>query len=405
VGVLSEIPGVDDQAANEEPFNVLVLGLDRRPSEGDLPTRTDTIFVVRVDPLTDTASMLGVPRDLWVEIPYRDGSGYFEDRVNTAYVTGEQEGYDGGGVGLVEEVVEHNLGIDIDHHVIIDFEGFIDVIDELGGIDVYVPEPVYDPFYSDTEAPGDYTPIDLDVGVHHFDGKEALRYARTRYGSSDLDRIQRQQRVIFAALDKATELDFLKVTKLKSLWDEYRGAIDTDISDFQIGGFALMAAEIEQESIVALSIGHATYPFTGPQGQAALGFDPDLVDQVVFAFLSDSALAQEEALVEIQNANGTKGLARIVAEFLAGHGFAGGSLTPVGGSPALNPVTEIIDFNGKTHTAARLANVLDIPSERVRNAGAEDQALRTTDADVLVIIGPDADPAAFGGGAPASGGG
>jgi polyisoprenyl-teichoic acid--peptidoglycan teichoic acid transferase len=349
-----------------------------------------------VDPLTKTASMVGVPRDLWVEIPYSDGSGYFEQRVNTAYVAGESEGYEGGGIGLVKEVVEHNLGIEIDHHMIIDFEGFKEVIDGLGGIDVYVPEPVYDPTYSDTELLGDYTPIDLEVGTHHLDGTMALAYARTRFDSSDLERIERQQRVIFASLDKATELDFLRVQKLSSLWDEYKGAVDTDISDFQIPGFAALAAQIDQDRIVALSIGHATYAFTGPNGEAALGFDPELVNEVVLAFMSDSELLQEEALVEIQNGAGEDGLARVVAEFLSGQGFARQSLLP-SGPTTFSPSTEIINFNGKEHTAARLASLLAVPSENIRAAGEADAALRNTDADVLVILGSDADAEAFSG--------
>jgi LCP family protein required for cell wall assembly len=394
VGVVGVLPGVDDQAGDQEPFNVLVLGLDRRPSEGDLPSRTDTLFVVRVDPLSNTASILGVPRDLWVDIPYADGSGYFQDRVNTAYVTGESEGYDGGGIGLVEDVVEDNLNIEVDHHVIIDFEGFKQLIDELGGIDVYVSEPVYDPYYSDSELLGDYNPIDLDVGVHHMDGEDALAYARTRFDSSDLDRIQRQQRVIFAALDKASEQNFLRVDKLTSLWDDYKDTIETDVSDFQAPGFAALASQIDQDKIVALSIGHATFPFTGPQGQAALEWDRDLVAEVVTAFSSDNVLLQEEAFVEIQNGAGSNGLAKVVADFLAGQGFTRSSLRAAGPVEAVR-VTEIIDYSGKDHTAARLASALGLSRDRIRNASDDDGALRSTDADVLLILGTDTDESRF----------
>ena len=77
----------------------------------------------------------------------------------------------------------------------------------MGGIDVDVPEALYDPTYSETELPGDYFPLDFSPGLQHMDGKTALGYARSRYNSSDLDRIQRQQRVIFAAMDKALSLE------------------------------------------------------------------------------------------------------------------------------------------------------------------------------------------------------
>ena len=142
------------------------MGLDRRPREGDILTRTDTMMVVTIDPQTKTAGILGIPRDMYVEIPNEDG-GYFEERINTALSTGEIYNYPGGGRQLAKDTIERNLGIKIDHYVIIDFQGFEEVIDSLGGIDVDVPEALYDPYYSETELPGDYFPLDFPRAAAH----------------------------------------------------------------------------------------------------------------------------------------------------------------------------------------------------------------------------------------------
>ena len=227
------LPGVDGEGTSggNEPINILVLGIDRRPSEGDDPTRTDTIFIVRADPTTDSAKLLGIPRDAMVDIPFKDGSGTYEDRINTVYVQGEQEDYEGGGIGLLKQVLAAEpFGIPIDKHVIVDFDGFETLIDALGGVEVDVTEEVYDPYYSETELPGDYFPQHFYPGRQLMDGRTALAYSRIRFSSDDLDRIQRQQRVIFAAIAKAKSLNLLNDDPV-DLWNTYNDTISTDISN------------------------------------------------------------------------------------------------------------------------------------------------------------------------------
>lgn len=393
IGGLPALPGVQQDAEGPAGrINILVMGLDRRPREGNEPTRTDTMFVLTIDSDTKTAGILGIPRDLWVEVPYRDGSGFYQARVNTAYVTGESQGYAGGGPGLAEKVIEHNLGISVDHYVIIDFEGFIEIIDELGGIDVYVPEEVYDPFYSRTELPGDYYPLSFEVGEQHMDGETALDYSRTRYGSSDLDRIQRQQQVIFAAIDKALERRLVDIDKLVNLWGRYKDAIETDINDLQAPGFAALAAGIDPARISALSLGAATRGWTTPDGAQVLLVDKEMVQQLIQALFSDQQLSKEAALVEVQNGAGADGLAAQVVDYLAEFGFSSSSLTAANTvDGAVHPLTEIIDFSGKNHTVERLASLLAVPPEQVRPAEPDDRALSTINgADILVILGADA---------------
>ena len=397
VGGLGALPGVQGGDGNQDPINFLVMGLDRRPREGTTPTRTDTMFVLTIDPKTKVAGILGIPRDLWVEIPTRDGGSYFQSRINTAYETGELQGYSGGGAALAKKVIERNLGIKIDHYVVIDFQGFIQVIDDLGGIDLYVEEEIDDPYYSETELPGDYTPLHFDIGQQHMDGQTALDYSRTRFGSSDLDRIHRQQQVIFAAIDAALEQRLVSASNLVGMWKKYKGAITTDVNDIQAPGFATLAAQIDPANIRALSLGSATVPWTTPDGAAVLLPDKDLVLQLVQAIFSDQQVTDEGALVEVQNGATIDGLAEQVTAYLSEFGFLSdrlaGTTSPSGAAQAQ---TEIIDFTGKQATAQRLASLLAVPPELVRSAGPSDRALATVaNADILVILGEDAQNLTF----------
>jgi len=393
LGGLGGLPGVDSGGAGEGDLregriNILVMGLDRRPREGEAPARTDTLFVLTIDPHRKTAGILGIPRDLWVEIPGKDG-GTFEERINSAYVIGSVNNYDGGGPGLAMEVVEDTLDIPIHHYVVVDFEGFVEVIDGLGGIDVEVAEEIDDPYYSWTELPGDYDPQYFEPGVQHMDGLTALAYARIRRSSDDLDRIQRQQRVMFAVMDKALSLNVL--ANAVDLWGEYKGAVDTDFNDLQIPGLAALAAQIPPDRVSALSLGPATVAYITPEGAAVLLTDDEGVQRLVQALFSDQQLLEEEALVEVQNGTGTEGLASEAVSYFVEMGFPASGLVVADADDGLyHTTTEIVDFTGKTYTAQRLADWLGLPSERIRAARAEDSDLTTISADIVVILGDDA---------------
>jgi LCP family protein required for cell wall assembly len=390
---LGNLPGVDSGESEGDSIggsriNVLVMGLDRRPREGDAPARTDTIFILTIDPQGKTAGILGIPRDLWVEIPTKDGSGYLNERINTAYVLGEMNDYDGGGPGLAMATIEHAIGVKVDHYVVIDFEGFREVIDAMGGVDVDVPTYLRDDLYSETELPGDYDPQEFEPGVQHMDGSRALAYARIRRGTSDLDRIQRQQRIMFAVMDKALSLNVF--TNALDLWKQYKDAIDTDINDFQIPGFAKLVADIPPERIVAVSLGPATVPYMTPQGAAVLMAAPEGIQQVVEALFFDQQLLGEAALVEVQNGTGDPGLATGVVDYLVSMGLPGSSVVISNApEPDLAQPSAILDYTGKRYTAERLAEWLGLPADRIRSAGPEDVALKTGEADIVVIVGED----------------
>ena len=386
---LPPLPGVDQENDAEGTISILVMGLDRRPNEGDAPTRTDTIFVVTIDARSKAAGILGVPRDSWVDVPFLSGNGFYKARINSVYATGETLGYDGGGAALLQEVVEQNFGIPTDRYLIIDFEGFVEIIDELGGIDVFVSKEIYDPTYSRTELPNDFYPLFFEVGEHHMDGQTALDYSRTRFGSSDLDRIQRQQQVIFAAIDKALEQRLFDIDKLLGLWGRYKDTIQTDINDLQAPGYAALAAQIDPSRIAALSLASASVNYIGPNGERVLLIDKGIVQQLVDALFSNQQLSSEAAIVEVQSSSAS--LAEQVVNYLAGFGFPTDALaTGDTGTGGFLPLTEIIDFSGKEHTVERLASLLDVSPGQVRRAEAGDAGLNTVEnADIVVVLGAD----------------
>jgi LCP family protein required for cell wall assembly len=171
----------------EERPTFLVLGIDRRPDEQ--LARTDSILLANVDLSGRRGTVISVPRDLVVSIP-----GYYADRINGVYALGESEKRPGGGLGLLRETIERNFGVRVDHHVVVDFSCFRGTVDALGGVQVSVPERIYDPYYP-TEDYG-YKVVRFEPGPQWLNGERALEYARTRYGDTDFGRMRRQQQLL-----------------------------------------------------------------------------------------------------------------------------------------------------------------------------------------------------------------
>ncbi len=216
---------------------VLLLGADTRPSErNSARPRTDSMMLLMVDPQLKVAGVLSIPRDLWVDIP-----GYGLNRINTAYVWG--------GGDLAMETVQYNLGVRVNYYVLVEFNAFTTLIDEIGGIDVYVPYTIYDPTYPDM-AYG-YDPFYITAGQHHMDGATALKYVRTRHSDSDFGRAQRQQDVLFAIRERVLSLNMLPtlVQKAPTLYATLSDSIETNMTLDQMISLALLAQDIPRENI------------------------------------------------------------------------------------------------------------------------------------------------------------
>jgi polyisoprenyl-teichoic acid--peptidoglycan teichoic acid transferase len=208
----------------QERINVLLLGTDERPDEYG-PPRTDTMMLVTLDLRHKTAGMISLPRDLWVPIPGYD----ITTKINTAYVVGERRGYPGGGPQLAKDTVSSFIGRPVEYYARVNFNGFVRVIDMIGGIDIHVASTIHDDLYP-TEDYG-VELFHLAAGPQHLDGETALKYVRTRHGDSDYGRANRQQQVIQAVLDKVLSADMIPtlVSKAPELTATMRDSFGTDI--------------------------------------------------------------------------------------------------------------------------------------------------------------------------------
>ncbi|HEY8489832.1 MAG TPA: LCP family protein [Dehalococcoidia bacterium] len=281
--VAVSVPGLDSDTDADRRLNILVLGLDRRPEadggpEG--PGRSDSIYVVSVDLGTHDARVLGIPRDLWVDVPVGDGA-WAPGRINEAYAYGEAAS-PGRGPAYAAMAVERNLGIPVDHWVVIDWEGFKTIIDALGGVDVLVEEELADPEHPDVLAafPGGV----VTPGLHHMDGEQALGYARTRHSErGDLDRIHRQQQIMLAVLRRAVSVRAPE--QALELWRRYSAAVITDVAPWQVPGLALVAGDLREHNVKMFSLGDAVYDWQSPTGALALRADEQEQARIIDAFL------------------------------------------------------------------------------------------------------------------------
>jgi len=179
-------------------LNVLLLGTDGRATDNGV-ARTDTIILATVNAADSYVGLLSIPRDLWVRLP--DGS---DNRINTAHFFAEAN-VRGSGPRAVVQTVSDNFGLSVHRYARIDFEGFVRIVDSVGGLTVDVKAPLVDYEYP-TAAYGTEE-VRFDAGVQHMNGARALQYARIRHGSSDFLRGKRQQAVIAAFAERLLQPD------------------------------------------------------------------------------------------------------------------------------------------------------------------------------------------------------
>jgi polyisoprenyl-teichoic acid--peptidoglycan teichoic acid transferase len=236
--------------------NILLMGLDGNTRDGRF-RRADSIIVVSIDPATNSASMIGIPRDLYVSI--NSPKGVIRNRVNTAYVWGELYNYPGGGPALQMRTVGEVLGIPIHHYVSVYFDGFAKLIDAIGGIDIDVQQPIRDNFTGWTFA----------AGPQHLDGKRSLQFARSRYSTSDFSRGRRQQQVILAAVEKITKAGMLP--KLPVILPAVAESFRSDMSIRDLLALAGLGYKIDRSSIKTAQVDETMcQSWRAPDGAAVL---------------------------------------------------------------------------------------------------------------------------------------
>ena len=370
-------------------INVLVMGLDYRDWQAnDGPPRTDTMILLTLDPLTKTAGMLSIPRDMWVNIP-----GFDYGKINTAYFLGESFKLPGGGPGLAMKTVEEFLGVPIQYYAQIDFNAFVDFVDRIDGITITVPqEIVVDPL-----GPGNT--VTLKPGEQHVYGPVALAYARARYTENgDIDRAARQQQVIMGIRNRIMKANVFPrvLAQAPQIYQEISAGIHTNMSLNQAIQLALLVAQIPVDTIRQRVIGTDAFSFgTSPDGLSILKPIPDkirLIRDEVFTTggpVGPAAVAQnpselmkaEAARISVQNGTQTPGLASRTSQYFKSLGLNVIEET----NSELNNYSMIIMYTGKPYTAGYLAKLMDIPESRIFNRSDPPNP----QVDIVVILGND----------------
>jgi LCP family protein required for cell wall assembly len=284
----------------QETVNFLLIGSDRRPGGS---FRTDTMVIAILRPNEGQVSLISIPRDLWVSIPE-----WGNQRINTAYQRGVSVGYPGGGPGLLKDTILYNLGIRIDHTAMVEFDGFRQIVDTLGGVDVPVSCPytdwrLIDPSYN-PENENNWHLYTAGPGVIHMDGDLALWYARSRQRSSDFDRGRRQQEVLRALFMQALQAGTL--SRIPELYNNLRSTVETDLGLGDVLQLALYAPKMTNADIRSYYI---RPPFVSSwiteSGAYVLLPNEGLLQSMLTEAMSPSTQIVEKQAVVIDVMNGT----------------------------------------------------------------------------------------------------
>ncbi len=227
----------------DDSITFLLIGTDTSTNKA---FRTDTLIIVNIQPEHEIVTMISIPRDLFVYIP-----GWTMSRINTAWGHGQSIGYPGGGAGLLKDTILYNLGVEIDHIALVDFDGFRQIVNTLGGIDIplvcsYQDWHIIDP-NKDAQDEDNWELYTVGPGVVHMDGDLALWYARSRLRSSDFDRGRRQQEVLRAIFERGLSLNI--IPQVPQLFTEMQDAVITDIGPGDLPTFIPLVSDLRSSQI------------------------------------------------------------------------------------------------------------------------------------------------------------
>jgi len=332
-------------------INILLLGIGGPGHDGaDL---TDTILLASVDPITDKTVLLSIPRDLWVKI---QGNGY--SKINAAYANGKEQsssktqaGQEEAGIALLDKTLQPVLdGVNIHYHVLLDFSAFKQMVDAVGGVQVNVPETLYDPTIA---WENHNNPVIARKGLQSFNGDQALLYVRSRETSSDFARGERQRLVITALKQKVFSAGtFSNPLKVSSLLDSLGQNVYTDFSSSDIKCLYHQISTIPASAIQSLDM--VTPPntllTTGNMNGLSIVepreglFNYSKIHSFLHTSLPDGLILKENAKLSLYNATDRPGLATSQAALLKEYGY-NVIKTDSPASSSNPPTTTIVDLS------------------------------------------------------------
>lgn len=345
---------------SEDRVNILLLGVGGAGHDG--PQLSDTIIFGSFRPSTKELGLISIPRDLTVFVP---GQGY--RKINAVNALAEQA-KSGSGRDAAAKTVGEMLDQPVPYTVKIDFRGFADVIDALGGVDVYVDRNFTDTTFPVDDGLGSVKTISFVQGWAHMNGATALEYARSRHGGNgegtDFARAARQQKLLLAFKDRALSMDvILNPTKLSRIMGIIQKNVETNMTAFEMIKFAKYIPDVSADRIalhVLDSSGGLLYETYINSAYVLLPYEEDWSDLKSLAsniyahdipgtrtpLPSPSEKPSEALTIEIQNGTQTTGLAGDTAQLLQSSGFTVSLVTNA--EDRNTPKTTIYDFTDGT---------------------------------------------------------
>jgi LCP family protein required for cell wall assembly len=302
---------------------ILAVGCDSSSDQG----LADTIIVMVLSPNTGDISALSIPRDSRVEIP-----GVGVRRINASHVTG--------GMPLTIQTVELLLGLPIDKHIEISVPGIVKLVDAIGGVDIDVEKRMK---YRDRSQ---HLDIDLQPGMQHLDGTQAMGYVRFRHDAEgDIGRMERQRHFLRTVITQITKQS--NVSRLPQLAQAFTEIVNTDLSVKDLLTLKKLVEQAGPDGIRAESLPAEPVMI---HGQSMLELNPDKVREAVGRVLRGQGLA-----VRVLNGTDTAGLAAKVASQLE---EAGCDITEVANAAEKSDTTFIISHRGGSRRAERVSEWL-----------------------------------------------
>ena len=379
----------------KERLNVLLVGIDQRGNSATF--NTDTLIVASVDPVNGTVTMFSIPRDT-VDFPVpanaqRLYGTTYGNKINSYYASASRHPnlFPSGPMPALREMLGNFYGMKIDYSLMVNFSGFKEIVDALGGVRITARNPVSDDTYPITD--GIHERIHILSGVHAMDGTEALIFARSRHGSSDFDRAARQQQVISAI---RAQSDMAAIShNLPSLASALKGSLKSDFPQQDLPLLLDLISQIDAGSIRSIVFTPPIYQTVGSDARGYI-ITPDIAKiraAVLQAFTAQptkaereaDAITREAARIWVLNGTGRKGEAGVLAAALARSGLdasAPSAATP--GEIGLLK-TRFIVYNGAEQrmpvTLALLERLLGLKATLIDDP--------TSAVDVQIITGAD----------------
>ena len=372
-------------------INILLAGKGGALHDGgDL---TDSLVIASIDPFSKTATLLSVPRDLYVDV-----SGLWSMKINATYSAAKTRSYDQSGnwqaaetdgLNKLSDTLEYYLGIPIHYYVLVDFIAFESIIDTLGGLDIDIQNRLYDP----TLLPEIF--LDIYPGEQVFDGRTALYYVRSRATSprGDFDRSQRQREVLLALReDILTARTIINPFKLNEILDTIGDNVRTNISVEDAVRLYEITEEIEQENISSISfVDDPILLTTSVIGEQSVVIpiagvnDYREIKSFVRNKLIDGFINRENASITILNGSGITNLAANRAQELESYGY---NVVEIANAPTSNYLSTILVVNNedRPYTQKYLENRLDVTPTKKSVLGDD---LEQYNSDFVIIIGID----------------